>query len=205
MAEPVADHLAGEAHTLAAHLGGVVGPLTPRAQALAHAARPLPLRKGQTLLSAGERWQHLWWVETGALRLYYLDRHGQAANKNFYLGGAMLWPITPDLAGEPVGFWVEALGDSRVWALPWPAWQAEMAQDARWQALERRVLAALLQDKMRREQLFLQASATQRYEALRREHPVWAEAIALRHLASYLGITDVALSRIRRRLRAAGA
>jgi CRP-like cAMP-binding protein len=112
----------------------------------------------------------------------------------------MSWPLTPTLAGQAVDFWIETLTPTRLWALPWPAWQAACAGWVAWQALERRMLAVLLDDKMRREQQFLQCSATQRYEALCALRPDWLSRIPLRHLASYLGITDVALSRIRRRL-----
>lgn len=171
----------------------------PAAAALA-SARVLQPGTGDALLRAGERWSSLFWVEQGALRFFYLDRQGQAANKNFYLDGAMLWPLTPALAGAPVDFWIEAIGPARVWALPRPAWQAAGADWPAWQALERRTLAALLDDKMRREQQFLQCSAAQRYQALCAARPDWLARIPLRHLASYLGITDVALSRIRRRL-----
>ena len=141
------------------------------------------------------------WLERGALRLYYLDREGQAANKNFYLDGAMIWPITPVLREQPVHFWVEALEPSRVWALPWDGWAAATQGFAPWRALEHRVLAALLQDKMAREHAFLQLTATERYLALQAQHPEWLARIPLRQLASWLGITDVALSRIRRRLK----
>ncbi len=182
------------------HLQGLLGPLPPQARQLCAAATHLRQDKAGALLREGERWQSLWWVARGALRLYYLTRDGQASNKNFYLDGAMFWPITPHLATEPVAFWVEAMEGSEVWAIPWTDWQAATKDFAPWQALERRVLAYLLQDKMQREQHFLQQSATQRYQALRTTHADWAERIPLRHLASYLGITDVALSRIRRRL-----
>lgn len=188
-----------DAAPLHKHLQTVLGPLPPPAMAAASAGACLRLRPGDALLRDGERWQHLWWVERGALRLYYLDRNGQASNKNFFLDGSMLWPITPDLADRPVGFWVEALEHTVVWALPWRTWQAAAAGEA-WQNLERRVLAALLQDKMRREQQFLQDSATERYRSLQDQHPEWAQRLPLKHLASYLGVTDVALSRIRRRL-----
>lgn len=183
-----------------AQLTRALGPLPPAAAELCRRARPTNLTKGEALLREGGRWQHLWWVERGALRLYYLDLDGQAANKNFYLDGALLWPITSALRGEPVRFWVEALEPGRVWALPWSAWASATQGFAPWQALEHRVLAALLQDKMAREQAFLQLSATERYLALRSEHPDWLARIPLRHLASWLGITDVALSRIRRRV-----
>lgn len=187
-------------HALLDHLTRTLGPLPPPAAALCQGAQPLSMSKGQALLHEGERWQHLWWLERGAMRLYYLDRDGQAANKNFYLDGALVWPITPSLRDQPVHFWVEALEPSRVWALPWSAWSTALAGFAPWQALEHRVLAALLQDKMAREHAFLQLTATGRYLALRAEHPDWLARIPLRHLASWLGITDVALSRIRRRL-----
>jgi hypothetical protein len=97
-----------------------------------------------------------------------------------------------------VGFWIDAIGKARIWALPWADWQAASAHIPAWQALERRTLAALLDDKMRREQQFRQCTAAQRYEALCAARPEWLTRIPLRHLASYLGITDVALSRIRR-------
>lgn len=187
-------------HPLLDHLTAILGPVPRAAGHLCRQARPADLARGEALLREGESWQHLWWLERGALRLYYLDRDGQAANKNFYLDGALVWPITPALRGAPVPFWVEALETSRVWALPWSDWTAAMSGFAPWQALEHRVLAALLQDKMAREQAFLQLTATGRYLALRAEHPDWLARIPLRHLASWLGVTDVALSRIRRRL-----
>lgn len=185
---------------LTAFLGSVLGPLPQAAQAAAAAARCVDAEAGQPLLRAGDAWGSLFWVERGALRLFYLDRQGQASNKNFHLDGALLWPLTPALAGQPVNFWIEALLPTRCWACPWPAWREATAQWPAWQALERGTLAALLDDKMRREQQFLQCTATQRYQALCTERPDWLARIPLRHLASYLGITDVALSRIRRRL-----
>ncbi|MCO5110222.1 MAG: Crp/Fnr family transcriptional regulator [Burkholderiaceae bacterium] len=162
-----------------------------------HAERRL-LPRGQPLLRAGQRWQHLWWVEHGALRLYYLDRDGAESNKNFFLDGAMLWPITPTLHQQPVMFHVEPMEDSVVWALHLPIGQAHPAAHwPAWTALEHRALCALLDGKMQREQEFLQLSARQRYARLMDQHPQWAERIALKHLASYLGVTDVSLSRLR--------
>ncbi|GAA6142412.1 Crp/Fnr family transcriptional regulator [Hydrogenophaga sp. 5NK40-0174] len=159
-----------------------------------------PLDKGQALQRAGDRWQHLWWIESGALRMYFVDIDGQSHNKNFYLEGAFLWPITPTLAREPVHFWVEALEPSIVWALPWAEWKSAVQDFAPWAALEKQMLSRLLEDKMQREHEFLQRSATERYQDLLEHHPAWAQRVPLKHIASFLGITDVALSRIRRRL-----
>lgn len=185
---------------LQSFLSTALGPLPEPAQAMLGSSRPMSAGAGEPLLRAGDRWSSLFWVETGELRFHYLDREGKSTNKNFYLDGAMFWPLTPRLSGQPVDFWIETITPSRLWVLPWPDWQVACADWPEWQALERRVLAGLLDDKMRREQQFLQYTATQRYEDLCARRPEWLARIPLRHLASYLGITDVALSRIRRRL-----
>lgn len=185
---------------LLSFLSSVLGRLPEQVRAAADSARPVEVGIGEPLLRAGGRWSSLWWVECGVLRLFYLDRQGQSASKNFYLDGALLWPLTPALAEQAADFWIEAIAPTRVWALSWPAWRTACGDWSAWQALERRTLAALLDDKMRRERLFLQCSATERYQDLCALRPEWLARIPLRHLASYLGVTDVALSRIRRRL-----
>lgn len=179
----------------------LLGPPPPPFRAWWDSARRLQLQRGQRLLQAGDRWQHLWWVERGALRLYYLDSAGAESNKNFFLEGNLLWPITPRLRNAPAMFHVEPMeDDTLVWALPMLPASAVATVWPAWVELEHRTLCALLDGKMQREQEFLQRSARQRYEQFLREHPAWAERIPLRHLASYLGMTDVTLSRVRAEL-----
>jgi CRP-like cAMP-binding protein len=185
---------------LQSFLTSALGALPAAALAEVASSSAVQVEAGEPLLRAGDRWSALFWVERGMLRLYYLNRQGQASNKNFFLDGAMLWPLTPVLAGQAVDFWVEAIAPACVWKLPWTAWQSACENWPAWHSVERRTLAALLDEKMRREQQFLQCSATQRYEDLCERRPDWLARIPLRHLASYLGVTDVALSRIRRRL-----
>ncbi|MGJ7497103.1 Crp/Fnr family transcriptional regulator [Variovorax sp. RT4R15] len=165
--------------------------------ALAAHGRCVTLARNQTLLAAGTFWREAFWVERGLLRLYYIDRDGREANKNFHAEDAFLWPVTEWLRRAPAAFFMAALEPSRVWCLPFAALDAAAAPLPSWTALQLRALSGLLEDKMRREQNFLQCTARERYEALLRERPEWTNRIALRHLASYLGMTDVSLSRLR--------
>lgn len=159
------------------------------------------LAKGALLLPAGAMWEELFWIESGACRLYYTTVDGLESNKNFYMQGAMFWPVTQRLQSEPVRFNIEALLPTRVWRMPWKLWDAAAGSDPCWQAHERTVLEHLLDDKMQREHAFLQLNATERYLLLAHVHTQWLEVVPLRHLASYIGVTDVAISRIRRQLR----
>lgn len=145
------------------------------------------LRRGQALLRPGDAWSCMHWVARGALRLYYVDAGGIESNKNFHLEDALLWPITPHLRTQPVSFHVEAMENSVVWRLDMASFEAVAAPLASWTQLRLQTLSALLEDKMQRERSFLLEDRRQRYEALR-------------HLASYLGMTDVSLSRLRARM-----
>lgn len=162
----------------------------------AHARRETPGANG-ILLAAGTVWQHAFWVEQGMLRLFYIDSEGRESNKNFHAEDAFIWPVTEAMRREPAAFFIAALAPATVWRLPYATLQATVEGLPSWTALQLHALSGLLDDKMRREQVFLQCSARQRYETLLRERPEWAGRIPLRHLASYLGMTDVSLSRLR--------
>lgn len=167
---------------------------------LARCACLRTLGKGEHLLEAGQPWRHLWLVEQGALRLYYLDSEGREANKNFFLEGQPFWPITPSLLGKPATFHVAAVETCAVHELPMEAIERVIGHTPAWTALRLRALEQLLDEKMLREHLFLQADAGQRYLRLRALRPHWCERLPLRHQASWLGITDVSLSRLRKNL-----
>ena len=158
----------------------------------------LPLKRGQVLLRAGDTPAALWWVEQGLLRASLLDANGRERNLAFYPEQQWL-----GLPGEPQASAVtlEALEPSRVCVLPYAElqrWQAEEPALAEllWQGLN-----AQLQGQLRREQQWLMLDASQRYLRFLAEQPALARRLKQRQLASHLGITDVALSRIRRRLR----
>jgi CRP-like cAMP-binding protein len=54
--------------------------------------------------------------------------------------------------------------------------------------------------KERREKSFLLFNATERYQAFRQEYAAIEKRLKLYHIASFLGITPEALSRIRKKL-----
>ena len=167
------------------------------AQTLAATARSQTLKRDEPLLRAGDFWRDAVWVERGALRLFYIDSEGAESNKNFHLDGALIWPVASFLRDEPVSFFVTALEQTVVHCLPYASLVQTVSALPSWHRLQLMALSVLVEDKMRREQTFLQHTARQRYEALLQTRPDWAQRIPLRHLASYLGMTDVSLSRLR--------
>lgn len=160
----------------------------------------LPRRR----LARGQHWpgEGLAWVERGLLRSYFLDAQGRERNHAFY--PELQWlglPVAWVPAAAPAAGMVEALEPSELVELSGPALQA--LQRAWPQALELILqgLAAGLARQTLREQQLLMLDATARYQRFLADEPALARRLAQKQVASYLGITEVALSRLRRRLR----
>lgn len=184
----IADDLLYGLHLLDAEARAAVSPLFIR-----HA-----VAKGEVLLCQGDCWQHAMLVEQGALRLYFVRRDGREFNKNFYLEGGLVCPLTPAMWGEPSLFGIASLEAGSVWRADAAAWRSRLGALGAWEPLQRELLARLVTHKLQREHDLLALDGRRRYAQFCERQPQLAQRIPLLHLASYLGLTDVSLSRIRR-------
>lgn len=162
--------------------------------------KPVHIPAGAITLSIGERWNDLMIIQRGIFRLYYLDANGKESNKGFFHEGQILAPTARVALEQPSLFYIEALTDVDAFQCDYQA-MADGLGSLPYRELSYRLMENLLDDKIRREVMFLQLDATGRYEAFVRDFPALHERIPLHHLASYLGMTDVTLSRIRARRR----
>lgn len=160
--------------------------------------------KGDVLLAQGGRWDSVYGVESGTLRMHLIAHDGKDFNKNFHEAGALVLPITAEMEHEPALFAISALERSVVWHARVPEFRARLAALGRWEPLRTALLERLVGDKLRREHDLLTLDGTARYLRLCRERPTLAATVPVAQLASFLGLTDVSLSRIRRRLKARG-
>lgn len=186
-----------------AALIGTLSQLVPalpalQVEALARGFSRLTLTKGGTLLRQGDVWRQALWLERGTLRLYFTRRDGREFNKNFYLEGALLCPLTPAMWDAPSLFEIAAVEASTVWRADAAAWRQALDGAGQWAPLRTELLARLVSHKLQREHDLLTLDARRRYAAFCAREPALAERVPLLHLASYLGMTDVSLSRIRR-------
>lgn len=157
-------------------------------------------------LAAGQPWTGplnkvaAWWVEEGLLATVFADSEGRERVQQFHPAAHWLTPIT----GLPDCMWrIEAQVPSRLRVLSQQDLLLATRCDARvtdW------LLQAFMAERQRltaREHQWLMLSATERYIHVLQTAPSWLKQVPQHRLASYLGVTDVALSRIRRRLRIA--
>jgi len=152
------------------------------------------------LISAGEIARQVYFIHRGIFRVYYIDPQGNEVNQQFYQPGEVVAPVLSLTRDEPSPFYLQALTDAEVLQAPYPDLQRAGRNDAMWLAAENAILKAVYLNTARREAQMLLGGAEQRYRWFLRENPQLAEQLPLYQIASYLNVTPVSLSRLRKKL-----
>ena len=156
---------------------------------------------GEVLQSAGQNLAAVWFVEQGLLRSHFLNDQGREHNCAFHT--EWHWAGMPPPRGAPAiaTFAIDALERSRVVELSHAGLAGWLRHRPELQATLTDALLSNLMALSRRESALMMNSAEQRYTQFLAEQPAIVARVALHHVASYLGITNVALSRVRRRIK----
>jgi CRP-like cAMP-binding protein len=160
--------------------------------------RARELARGARLLAAGDRATHAGIVLAGVLREYFPLADGREVTRNFAGPGDGVGSLSDLLSTEPARTSVAAETDARVVVLPWASLRAA-ADHSR--SLERFLAVTterLYLAKAAREFELLALDADARYSRFRERFAAIEGEIALRHVASYVGVTPEHLSRLRR-------
>lgn len=152
--------------------------------------------KGHHLLRLWQVDRHFHFIEKGAGRVYYL-LDGQDVTDYFALDNQFLGGLESLFTRQPSHKAIELLEDSIVHSYVFDAFEALCATHHEIERLGRMMATfAFLQGQRRVESIrFL--SAAERYAELEKKHPGISNRVPLKHIASFLGITQVSLSRIR--------
>ena len=166
-----------------------------RQQLLQHISRR-DVAKGENLLEKGETCRHLYFVKKGFLRIYYY-KNGRNITEWFTEQKSFCFSITSYFSNSPSDLAIEALEDSHIIAL-----SKTGLEDLRRSNLEVANLmiqffsGSLIASQKRMESIQFE-SAKKRYKYLLKEQPEIIHKVSLQNIASFLGITQETLSRIR--------
>lgn len=153
-----------------------------------------------SLLLPGDRVHELIFVASGLLRFYYLDEEGNESNKAFVAENEFAGPLASAALDLPVIYGIQALEPSSLLVARYADFSSLFEEDPLYDRLGRKFAELLLVRKELRMRSMLQKKAAQRYIEFRDQYPVLIQRVPQYHIASYLGITEVSLSRLRRSL-----
>ncbi|MBS1607550.1 MAG: Crp/Fnr family transcriptional regulator [Bacteroidetes bacterium] len=157
------------------------------------------MNKNDYLLHEGKICRHLYFLEKGALRGYYI-LDGKEITHWFGFEQDFVTSFHSFITQAPAVENIQLLEGSILWAISKEKLSRLFNQ---YHEIERLVRIAYEKYYIRLEERFVNAqfkSATERYEGLLQTRPYILERIPLGHIASYLGISQETLSRIRSRL-----
>ncbi len=161
---------------------------------------PRRVRKAHTLSQAGEPCRYLAFVTAGCMRAYSTDEKGEEHVVQFAFEQWWITDMYSFLTGKPADLTVEALEDADALLIDLPTYEKLCTTVPVFERYFRILLQNNYIATHRRLLASISLSAEERYLHLIDEYPSIIQRVALRHIASYLGITPEALSRIRSRM-----
>jgi CRP-like cAMP-binding protein len=164
-----------------------------------HLSRRTFEKKGY-LVRAGEVVENFYFINTGLVRFFYCTEDGKEFNKHFAMENGFAGSFHSLTLHEPCSFFIQALEDTETVVLPNHLLNELYDRHACWERFSRKMAEYLVLIKEAREKELLLDSLETRYQRFVKEFPGLVDRIPQYHIASYLGVTDVALSRIRKKI-----
>lgn len=155
--------------------------------------------KKHTLLKAGQVENYLSFIEVGIIR-FYIPKEDNDLTFAFAFDNNFVSGYDSFLTRIPSTYHIETLTKITLWQLTYNDLQAIYNETEIGNAIGRQASEELFLKKSKRELSLLNETAEQRYLNLFTEQPKLIQEIPLKYIASYIGITPQALSRIRKRI-----
>lgn len=153
--------------------------------------------KDEAILEQGRYCKHLWFINSGAVKAYEAvdgtDRVTYFFTDRTFFTNYYCW-----VTGNPSDISFKAVEPSEIILIDYPKLEELCQQHHIFDTIGRKMAERLFVAEYMNRKLFLQFTATERYEYLESERPEVFQRFALKDIASFIGITDVSLSRIRK-------
>lgn len=162
--------------------------------------KKVEFQKGELILRIGEEMRNVYFILEGLTRSYYLDLEGRDVTKSF-IGEYNFCLAESFLTKEKSIQCFEALEYTTALEFNADELKELLLADNNLRNIYIKFLEAIIVYKMNRESSFQIKSATERYIDFKKEFPKLEESVNQSYISSYLGITAVSLSRIRRTIR----
>lgn len=156
--------------------------------------------KHTILVEQGQVSKHLYLIQKGALRLGHLTPEGKEVTTQFFFEGNQVALIDSFAHGTPSEYFLESLEETELLVVNREDFMEALAE---YVALKDLMIELLLTKMTTYSNLFLsriQQSPEERYRELQDQYAELLDRVEDQYLASYLGITPVSFSRIKKRL-----
>lgn len=155
------------------------------------------ISKGELLIRQGQRVKKTYFVTDGCLRSYGIDKNDKEHTLQFAIKGWWISDFIAVYTNEPATLNVEAINNSNVIAFNTKDLDEIHSLFPEFEPFQRKNLERHVVSLHKRILNQLQLTAHERYNVFLKQYPDIEQYTPNYHIASYLGITQESLSRIR--------
>lgn len=155
------------------------------------------LKKDDYFAEAGKTFNQIAFVVEGVLRICYYNKKGEEITKYFIEENHFVANPYDEI---PFSEYIQAATDCRLIVFSSQQWNELSNTIMDWDRIISKIFHSSLMKKMDRRSTLVPEDATTRYLSFLEKFPTLANRIPLSYIASYLGITQSSLSRIRKNI-----
>lgn len=161
---------------------------------------PVQFQKGDFMLSAGKVEHFLYYIERGIVRYFYYNTlKDKEITTDFTFSEQFCLSYASFVKQIPSVLQMQALTDIKAYKIGRSQLE-KLMNNIEVVKIKAVILEKLFVEKSERELRFLTQTPEENYLYLLQKEPVLLQNIPLKYIASYIGITPQALSRIRKRI-----
>jgi len=151
-----------------------------------------------SLLRAGEGQKYFYVIKKGLVRYFYMSPQGKEWNKSFFHEGQVVGSLSAYLTQSPSRYNIQTLEPSILYRTPIDAFKSAAQDNSMVAQLIEQITQTIFLRNELRESILLTGNAQERFDWLEKnEHWLIERKVAQYHLASYLGMDAVSLSRLK--------
>lgn len=154
-------------------------------------------KKGELLISEGSRCNQIWYLAEGAVR-FHENVNGEYRTTHFFVSPAMFTTYHSLITGAPSELNMEVVEDAKLEVLPYDKLKALYDTSHELERIGRIMAEYQFIAEFDRRRMLLNMDALERYEFLEANQPEVFQHFQLKDIATFLGITPVSLSRLRK-------
>lgn len=154
--------------------------------------------KGEFILTEGQLSNAYYCLENGLVRAFAKSAEGNEITTAFFSPNEIVIEVASLFLRQATRENIHALSDCECWMIRYDAFQDLFENISGFTEWGRSWMSRALLANKQRSLSMITDTATNRYLKLQQEHPKVLQMAPLKYIASYLGVTDSSLSRIRK-------
>jgi CRP-like cAMP-binding protein len=161
--------------------------------------KPKSVKKNNILLQEGSIAREFYYVHSGAIRTFFIDKKGYEKTRYVMLDNHIGTTLSSFISQKPSFEFIEALDDTDLLAITYQDFYRLNREINNWKNFYQKILELAYSFQNRKIESLVTLTAKQRYEQLLKENPVFIQRLSNKVLASYLDMREETLSRLKSR------